>query len=76
MAHTERYSNMNPEIQALIKSFEPDSRKPKDRYAEFLYYCNYHLDKMINRYINDFDRELLIKYILAHKKEITAELSK
>tara|TARA_B100000287_G_scaffold229257_1_gene216113 strand:+ start:404 stop:607 length:204 start_codon:yes stop_codon:yes gene_type:complete len=67
---------MNPEILALIKSFEPDSRKPKDRYAEFLYYCNYHLDKMINRYINDFDRELLIKYILAHKKEITAELSK
>ena len=66
----------NPEIQALIKSFEPDSRKPKERYAEFLYYCNYHLDKMINRYINDFDRELLIKYILAHKKEITAELSK
>ena len=67
---------MNPEILALIKSFEPDSRKPKDRYAEFLYYCNYHLDKMINRYINDFDKELLIKYILAHKKEITAELSK
>jgi len=67
---------MNPEILALIKGFEPDSRKPKERYAEFLYYCNYHLDKMINRYINDFDRELLIKYILAHKKEITAELSK
>ena len=62
---------MNPEIQALIKSFESDSRKPKDRYAEFLYYCSYNLDKMINRYINDFDRELLIKYILAHKKEIT-----
>ena len=67
---------MNPEVQALIKSFEPDSRKPKERYAEFLYYCNYHLDKMINRYINDFDRELLIKYILAHRVEITAELSK
>ena len=67
---------MNPEILALIKGFEPDSRKPKERYAEFLYYCNYSLDKMINRYINDFDRELLIKYILAHKKEITAELSK
>ena len=66
----------NPEVLALIKGFEPDSRKPKERYAEFLYYCNYHLDKMINRYINDFDRELLIKYILAHKKEITAELSK
>ena len=66
----------NPEVLALIKGFEPDSRKPKERYAEFLYYCNYHLDKMINRYINDFDRELLIKYILAHKKEITVELSK
>ena len=66
----------NPEIQAIIQSFEPDSKKPKERYAEFLYYCNYNLDKMINRYINDFDRELLIKYILAHRVEITAELSK
>ena len=66
----------NPEIKAMIQSFEPDSKKPKDRYAEFLYYCNYNLDKMINININDFDRELLIKYILAHKKEITAELSK
>ena len=68
---------MNPEIQALIKSFESDSKKPKDRYAEFLYYCNYNLDKMINNYkFKEFDREALIKYILAHKVEITAELSK
>ena len=68
---------MNPEILALIKSFESDSRKPKDRYAEFLYYCNYSLDKMINNYkFKDFDREALIKYILARKVEITAELSK
>ena len=67
----------NPEIQALIKSFEPDSRKPKERYAEFLYYCNYNLNKMINNHkFKDFDREALIKYILAHRVEITAELSK
>ena len=32
---------------------------------------------MINNYkFKDFDRELLIKYILAHRVEITAELSK
>ena len=68
---------MNSEIQALIKGFEPDSKKPKDRYSEFLYYCYYSLDKMINNYkFKKFDRELLIKYILAHKVEITAELSK
>ena len=67
---------MNPEIKALIKSFEPDSRKPKERYSEFLAYCYCHLDNMINKYIKDFDRESLIKYILAHKIEITAELSK
>ena len=67
----------NPEVLALIKGFEPDSKKPKERYAEFLYYCNYNLDKMINNYkFKDFDREALIKYILAHKVEITAELSK
>jgi len=67
----------NPEVQAFIKSFEPDSKKPKERYSQFLAYCYYNLDKMINNYkFKDFDRELLIKYILAHKKEITKELSK
>ena len=67
----------NPEVQALIKSFEPDSKKPKERYSQFLAYCYYNLDKMINNYkFKDFDRETLIKYILAHKVEITAELSK
>ena len=74
---------MNPEILSLIKGFEPDSKKPIQRYSEFLYYCYYSLDKMnqskklINKYkFSDFDRESLIKYILAHKIEITAELSK
>ena len=68
---------MNPEIQALLQTFEPDSKKPKERYSQFLAYCYYNLDKMINKYKSkDFDKELLIKYILAHKKEITAELSK
>ena len=67
----------NPEIQAIIQSFEPDSKKPKERYSEFLYYCYYSLDKMINNHkFKDFDREALIKYILAHRVEITAELSK
>ena len=67
----------NPEILALIKGFELDSKKPKERYSQFLAYCYYNLDKMINKYKSkDFDNELLIKYILAHKKEITAELSK
>jgi len=67
----------NPEILALIKGFEPDSKKPKERYSQFLAYCYYNLDKMINNYkFKDFDREALIKYILAHKVEITAELSK
>jgi len=68
---------MNPEIKKLIKTFEPDSKKPKERYSQFLAYCYYNLDKMINNYkFKDFDRESLIKYILAHKKEITIQLSK
>ncbi len=67
----------NPEVLALIKGFEPDSKKPKERYSEFLAYCYYNLDKMINNHkFKDFDREALIKYILAHRVEITAELSK
>ena len=69
--------NMNPEIKKLIKTFEPDSKKPKERYSQFLAYCYYNLDKMINNYkFKDFDRESLIQYILAHKKEITIQLSK
>ena len=68
---------MNPEIKTLIQTFEPDSKKPKERYSEFLAYCYYNLNKMINNYkFKDFDRELLIKYILANKKEITIQLSK
>ena len=67
----------NPEILAIIQSFEPDSKKPKERYSQFLAYCYYNLDKMINNCkFKDFDRELLIKYVLAHKVEITAELYK
>ena len=67
----------NPEIKAMIQTFEPDSKKPKERYSQFLAYCYYNLDKMINKYkFKEFDRELHIKYILAHKVEITAELSK
>ena len=68
---------MNSEVLAIIQSFEPDSKKPKERYSEFLAYCYYNLNRMINKYkFKDFDRELLIKYILAHRVEITAELSK
>tara|TARA_Y100000356_G_C11224316_1_gene271031 strand:- start:50 stop:256 length:207 start_codon:yes stop_codon:yes gene_type:complete len=67
---------MNPEIKTLIQTFEPDSKKPKERYFEFLSYCYYYLDKMINNYkFKDIDRKLLIKYILTHKVEITRELS-
>ena len=68
---------MNPEVLALIKGFEPDSKKPKERYSQFLAYCYYNLDKMINNYkFKEFDKQSFIKYILAHKVEITAELSK
>ncbi len=68
---------MNPEVQALIKGFEPDSKKPKERYSQFLAYCYYNLDKMIhNCKFKDFDREVLITFILVHKLAITAELSK
>ena len=65
---------MNPEILALIKGFEPDSKKPKERYSQFLAYCYYNLDKMINKYDNL--RTSIVKYILAHEKEIKLELNK
>jgi len=67
---------MNKTIKQLIQSFEPDSKKPNERYSEFLSHCYYSLDKMINNHkIKNIDREALITYIFTHKVEITTELS-
>tara|TARA_B100000902_G_C27215851_1_gene866898 strand:+ start:785 stop:991 length:207 start_codon:yes stop_codon:yes gene_type:complete len=67
-------------IELLIKSFESKTKKPEDRYAEFLYHCYYSFDKikksknMLNKYISD--RDSLVKYIIANKESITLELTR
>ena len=67
-------------LKLLIKTFESNTKNPKDRYKEFVYYCYYTLDKnkksekMINKYIND--KETLVKYLIANEKAITLELTK
>ena len=67
-------------LKLLIKTFESNTKNPKDRYKEFVYHCYYSLDlnkkskKMINKYITD--KETLVKYLIANEKAITLELTK
>ena len=73
---------MNPEIKALIKTFESDN-KGKKRFADFLQHCFLSVQmpkrrgntkRVINKY--DILRQDLISYLVANEKEITLELSK
>ena len=73
---------MKTEIKKLIKTFESDN-KGRKRYADFLQHCwisvqmpkrRGNTKRVINKY--DILRQDLIKYLIAHEKEITLELSK
>jgi hypothetical protein len=73
---------MKPEIKKLIKTFESDN-KGRKRYADFLQYCwssvkmpkrKGNTKRVINKY--DILRQDLIRYLIAHEKEITLELNK
>ena len=73
---------MNPEIIALIKTFESDN-KGKKRFHDFLQYCFINIKnptkkgkskKIINKY--DTLRQDLIDYLVSNEKEITTQLSK
>ena len=73
---------MKPEIKKLIKTFESD-QVGQQKFNAFLQYCFYgvknpmkktHSKKIINKYDNL--RTSLVKYILAHEKEIKLELNK
>ena len=72
---------MKPEIQKLIKTFESD-QVGQQRFNAFLLHCFHgiknpkkksHSKKIINKY--DSLRTSLVKYLIAHEKEITLKLS-
>ena len=73
---------LHSELKNLIKTFESD-QVGQQKFNAFLQYCFYgvknpkkktHSKKIINKYDNL--RTSLVKYILAHEKEIKLELNK
>jgi hypothetical protein len=74
---------MNPHITELLQSFETDSKAPKRKYNEFLAHVyttfDKHIslcksDKMMNKYKKM--RMEVLRYIVAHEKEIIKRLNK
>jgi hypothetical protein len=74
---------MNPHITELLQSFETDSKAPKRKYNDFLAHVyttfDKHIslcksDKMMNKYKKM--RMEVLRYIVAHEKEIIKRLNK
>jgi hypothetical protein len=74
---------MNPQVTELLQSFETDSKTPKRKYNDLLAYVyttfDKHIsscksDKMMNKYKKM--RMEVLRYIVAHEKEIIKRLSK
>ena len=74
---------MNPHIIELLQSFETDSKAPKRKYNDFLAHVyttfDKHItlcktDKMMNKYKKM--RMEVLRYIVAHEKEIIKRLNK
>jgi hypothetical protein len=74
---------MNPQIDELLQSFETDSKAPKRKYNDFLAHVyttfDKHIslcksDKMMNKYKKM--RMEVLRYIVAHEKEIIKRLNK
>lgn len=74
---------MNPQVIELLQSFETDSKAPKRKYNDFLAHVyttfDKHIslcksDKMMNKYKKM--RMEVLRYIVAHEKEIIKRLNK
>jgi len=72
---------MNSQINELIQSFEPDSKKSKNTFDQFLLYVyltfdkrihNMRSDKLKNKYKEI--KKSVLNYIISHKTEIVKEL--
>jgi len=74
---------MNPQVTELLQSFETDSKVPKRKYNEFLAHVYLVFDKQItmcrtDRMMNKYKkmRMEVLRYIVAHEKEIIKRLNK
>jgi|TARA_Y100000033_G_scaffold12329_1_gene11453 hypothetical protein len=74
---------MNPQIDELLQSFETKTKAPGFRYNEFLAHVYLVFDKHMStcktdRIMNKYKkmRTEVLRYIVAHEKEIIKRLSK
>jgi len=74
---------MNPQIDELLQSFESTTKISKGKYNEFLAHVYLVFDKQIamcrtDRMMNKYKkmRMEVLRYIVAHEKEIIKRLSK
>ena len=74
---------MNPQVTELLQSFETDSKAQKRKYNDFLAHVYTTFDKHISlcksdRMMNKYKkmRMEILRYIVAHEKEIIKRLNK
>ena len=74
---------MNPQIDELLQSFETKTKTPGFKYNEFLAHVYLVFDKQIamcrtDRMMNKYKkmRMEVLRYIVAHEKEIIKRLNK
>ena len=74
---------MNPQIDELLQSFESSTKRTKGKYNEFLAHVYLVFDKQItlcrtDRMMNKYKkmRMEVLRYIVAHEKEIIKRLNK
>jgi len=74
---------MNPQIDELLQSFESSTKRTKGKYNEFLAHVYVVFDKQItlcrtDRMMNKYKkmRMEVLRYIVAHEKEIIKRLNK
>ena len=72
---------MNSQISQLIQSFESDTRNPKDKFNQFLFYVYFTFDKRIRNIKTDKSKDKykkiknnVLQYIATHKGEIIKQL--
>jgi hypothetical protein len=72
---------MNSQISQLIQSFESDTRNPKDKFNQFLFYVYFTFDKRIRNINTDKSKDKykkiknnVLQYIATHKGEIITQL--
>ena len=69
------------QISELIKSFESDSKNPRDKYNQFLIYVYFTFDKRIRNIRTNKSKDKykkiknsVLQYIATHKRDIIKEL--